>query len=104
LDIFVLHSYREGAPRAILEASASGLPTIGSDAIGVRELVIDGVTGYLTPLHDIAAIKSKIILLAENRELRQKMGRAARVQIGEKYSLTNATTAQLEMYQLSNIL
>ena len=99
LDVFILHSYREGAPRAILEASAVGLPTIGSDAIGVRELVIDGKTGYLTKLHDVEAIVQSIYNLYQDRELRRRMGRIARIEIGEKYSLKNASAAQLQMYK-----
>jgi len=97
-DIFVLHSYREGAPRAILEASACCLPTVGADAIGVRELVIDNVTGFLTPLRDAKRLQEAIIRLADDRELRQTFGRAALEKIAEPYSLTNSTKAQLEMY------
>lgn len=98
-DIFVLHSYREGAPRAILEASACGLPTVGADAIGVRELVIDGVTGYLTPLKDVASIVVALEKLIEDPSLREKMGSEARKLIAEPYSLTNSSDAQMEMYR-----
>ena len=97
-DIFVLHSYREGAPRAILEASASGLPTIGSDAIGVRELVRDQVTGFLTPLHNVEALADKIEILVLDADLRKRMGHAARRLIAEPLSLERATDAQMKMY------
>ena len=98
-DIFVLHSYREGAPRAILEASASGLPTVGADAIGVRELVRHNVTGYLTPLQDVKALADAVEGLVHDTDLRHKMGRNARRMIAEPLSLANASAAQLAMYQ-----
>ena len=97
-DIFVLHSYREGAPRAILEASASSLPTIGSDAIGVRELVRNQVTGFLTPLHDVEALTDKLEILIFDADLRKRMGHAARRLIAEPLSLEHATDAQMKMY------
>ena len=43
-DILFLHSYREGGPRVIIEAAASEIPTVGSDAIGVRDLIINNKT------------------------------------------------------------
>lgn len=104
LDIFVLHSYREGAPRAILEASATSIPTVGSDAIGVRELIVDGVTGFITPLHDVGAMKDRILKLAADPILRRELGAAARARIGEKYSLEKATAAQLAMYETSGVI
>ncbi|MEM7242918.1 MAG: glycosyltransferase family 4 protein [Pseudomonadota bacterium] len=101
-DIFVLHSYREGAPRAILEAAASALPTIGSDAIGVRELVRDQVTGFLTPLHDTDALADKLEVLIRDADLRHRMGQAARRLIAEPLSLAHATDAQMKMYTDAN--
>jgi N,N'-diacetylbacillosaminyl-diphospho-undecaprenol alpha-1,3-N-acetylgalactosaminyltransferase len=98
-DIFVLHSYREGAPRAILEASALELPTVGADAIGVRELIEDGVTGYLTPLKEVEPIADAICKLIDDPVLRRKMGKAARKNIAEPYSLTKSSDAQCEMYR-----
>ena len=98
-DIFVLHSYREGAPRAILEASSLCIPTVGANAIGVRELVVDGVTGYLTPLKEVQPIADAIIDLIENPQKRHEMGLAARRMIAEPYSLTKSSDAQMEMYR-----
>ena len=98
-DIFVLHSYREGAPRGILEASASALPTVGADAIGVRELVRDGVTGYLTPLKSTEGLIDGLQKLIDSPEDRRRMGEAARVMIAEEYSLALSSAAQLGMYK-----
>lgn len=97
--VSVLHSYREGAPRAILEASAMALPTIGSDAVGVRELVRPGRTGLITPLKDVAALATAMLRFVDEPEFREACGRAALRGIAEPLSLQNASRAQLEMYE-----
>ena len=99
VDIFVLHSYREGAPRAILEASSLCIPTIGADAIGVRELVVDGETGYLTPLREVEPIFDAIVRLIDDPAERKSMGLKARQMIAEPLSLTRSSDAQMEMYR-----
>ncbi|WP_443197825.1 glycosyltransferase, partial [Pseudoalteromonas sp. GABNS16H] len=48
-DLLLFPSYREGVPRAVMEAAATGLPTIAFDVPGVREVVEEGRTGYLVP-------------------------------------------------------
>ena len=98
-NILLFMSKREGGPRAILEASSTGLPTIGSNCIGVKELVIDGETGFLVQSGDIESIVEKLELYRKKPILLQVHGENARLQIGEKYSLENATKAQLEMYE-----
>jgi glycosyltransferase involved in cell wall biosynthesis len=98
-DIAVLHSYREGAPRAILEASAMKIPTIGSDAIGVRELIVHRETGLLTPLRSIDAVAAAIEELIDDRDLRIRFGNNAFTRIAQPLSLEHATAAQLKMYE-----
>ncbi|MBK7336013.1 MAG: glycosyltransferase family 4 protein [Saprospirales bacterium] len=55
-DVFVLPSYREGMPRAVLEAMAMGKPVITSDAPGCKETVEPGVNGLLSPVGDTEAL------------------------------------------------
>jgi glycosyltransferase involved in cell wall biosynthesis len=55
-DVVVLPSYREGMPRALLEAAAMGRALIGTDVPGCRGIVRDGVTGHLVPARDAAAL------------------------------------------------
>ena len=51
-DFFVLPSWREGVPRSIIEAMASGLPVVTTDIRGCRELVTDDMDGWLVPRRD----------------------------------------------------
>lgn len=71
-------SYREGFPRIILEAMACGRPTIASNVVGNRQAVVDGVTGYLLPVHNIDAFAKKIIELIDDDNELLKLGRQAR--------------------------
>jgi glycosyltransferase involved in cell wall biosynthesis len=78
-DIFVLASRGgEGLPRALLEAAASARPLIVSDVPGNRHFVRHGIEGLLTPAGDVAALAAALRLMASDRELRLRMGQAAR--------------------------
>jgi glycosyltransferase involved in cell wall biosynthesis len=75
-DAFVLSSAVEGLPTVLLEASASGLPCVATAVGGVPEAVVPGVTGYLVPQSDAAALAVAMTRVAG--EDRAAMSRAAR--------------------------
>lgn len=71
-DIVVLPSYREGLPKALIEACAVGRPIVTTNAVGCRECVVEGYNGYLVPIKDsvlLADALRKLILDFEKREL-----------------------------------
>ena len=74
--------YREGTPRALLEAGASGRPIVTTDMPGCRTVVEDGVTGHLVPPRDVAALAAamRAVAGAEPGALRA-MGRAGRAHV-----------------------
>lgn len=59
-DIMVLPSYREGVPRSVIEALAAARPVLGTNIRGTRELVVDGVNGYLVPAGDVDGLAQGI--------------------------------------------
>jgi glycosyltransferase involved in cell wall biosynthesis len=77
MDMFVLPSWREGFPRAAMEAAASGLPVIATDVRGCRQVVDDGVTGLLVPPRDGGALAEAVRALGDDPDRRQRMGEAA---------------------------
>jgi glycosyltransferase involved in cell wall biosynthesis len=77
MDLFVLPSYREGFPRAAMEAAASGLPIVATDVRGCRQVVDDEVTGLLVPVRDAEALTEAIKVLGRDPSLRSTMGKAA---------------------------
>jgi glycosyltransferase involved in cell wall biosynthesis len=77
MDLFVLPSWREGFPRAAMEAAASGLPVVASDVRGCRQVVDHGVTGLLVPVRDGAALADAIRALGDDSDRRAAMATAA---------------------------
>lgn len=75
-DIFVYPSLHEGSALAIYEALASGLPVITTPNSG--SVVRDGVEGFIVPIRDIEALKEKILLLYQNKDIRDQMSLQAR--------------------------
>ena len=77
-DIFVLPTYREGLPRSVIEAMASGLPTVTTDIPACRELVQPGETGILVPPRDAPALGRALAALASDPARRTALGTRAR--------------------------
>lgn len=81
-DCVVLPSYREGTPRTLLEAAAMGRPIITTDAVGCREVVDHGVSGFLCRPRDAADLTEKIErMIALSPEERAEMGRRGREKV-----------------------
>ncbi len=78
IDVIVLSSIYEGMPVALLEAMAYGKPVVATAVGGVPEVVVDGVTGILVPARDPDALASAILTLSRDRQLYERMARAAR--------------------------
>lgn len=98
-DIFCLPSYREGFGQVIIEAGASGVPTVASRIYGITDAVDDGKTGLLFPPGDIAALTQALLELIENQELRQRMGELARKRAIEFFSNEMFTAELLRLYK-----
>jgi len=97
-DCVVLPSYyREGTPRALLEAGACGRPIITTDMPGCRTVVEDGVTGYLVPPRDAGALGAAMTTFAgTDHGARCAMGRASRAHIEAHFDEAIVIRAYLE--------
>lgn len=73
-DVFILPSYTEGLPISILEAMSYRLPVISTPVGGIPEVVRDGENGFLIKPGDKDALHNAIVRLANDEELREKMG------------------------------
>jgi glycosyltransferase involved in cell wall biosynthesis len=85
MDVFVLPSYREGVPRACMEAAAAELPIIATNIRGCREVVRHGETGLLVGVRDVTAIADAVEALFSDRSLAVSMGRRGRKHILENF-------------------
>ncbi|HUA23865.1 MAG TPA: glycosyltransferase family 4 protein [Steroidobacteraceae bacterium] len=97
--LFVLPSFVEGMPMALLEAMSFGLPVIATPVGGVPEILTHGHDGLLVPPGDIAALAAAIARLTSDPELRQRLGRAARDTVGKRFSLDSAVERLLGIYR-----
>lgn len=82
----VLPSYREGMPRALLEAAAMARPVIATDVPGCRDAVEPGCTGYLIPPKDPAALAAAMEdFLHLSPEERARLGQAGRAKVEQEF-------------------
>lgn len=79
-------SQSEGLPLAIVEAMSTGLPVIGHDVRGVRDIVTDGRNGFLVPYEDTEQLVQRTITLVRNRDLYMTLARGARARVEECFS------------------
>jgi glycosyltransferase involved in cell wall biosynthesis len=87
--VHVLASPKEGWGITNLEAAACGTPTVASDSPGLRDSVVDGVTGFLVPHGDVAALAGRLRSLLEDPTLRDRMGKEGRA-FAERFSWERA--------------
>jgi len=87
-DAYVMSSSWEGMPNVLLEASATGLPIVATDVGGNREIVLDGVTGFLVPPRNPEALARAMLRIMDlSDEERKEMGKRARKHIEVKFNL-----------------
>lgn len=99
-DIFVLPSFLEGQPIAILEAMASGLPVVGSAIGAVPDLIRDGVEGMVVEPGDAAELAAALGDLISDRTKRLRMAAAARETAVRHHGLAQLATRLGELYEV----
>lgn len=99
-DLLVFPSYyREGVPRVVMEAAATGLATVAFDVPGVREAVQHGETGYLVADRDVDAMTERVFELLEDRARRLEFGRNASELAKEAFDIRAVQEAYLNVYR-----
>lgn len=96
--IFTLISRYEGLPLSVIEAMRAGLPVIVTDVGGIRELVIDGVTGLICPAGNVEAVTMALERLLRDPDLRAELGRAGRLRYEAMFAEDRSAEAMEPIY------
>lgn len=100
-SVYVLPSlFREGTPRSVLEAMATGRPIITTDVPGCRETVLNGKNGYLVPPGDVNALVQSMISFIEKPDRLSEMGEFSRRIAEEKYDVRKVNREILRALEL----
>ena len=100
-DLFVLPSFNEGISNTILEAMATGLPVMASNAGGNPELIQDGVNGFLVDPENFVQMAEKIMVYIQSPDIRAQHGSQGRKLALEKFSIAAMVRRYEEVYQTS---
>ena len=99
-DVFVLASHSEGRPSVILEAMATAMPIIATDIVGTKELIQSGQNGLLIPDNDDKQLAADLQKLANDKLLRETLGKNAGQFIRQnKLTWSHTTQRHVELYQ-----
>jgi len=98
-DVVVLTSWTEGLPNVVMEASAAGVPVVATDAGGVREVVEDGLSGFVVEPGDVEALAGRLETLLRDGALRASMGRSGRSKMRESFSVGRMVRRFAQIYR-----
>jgi L-malate glycosyltransferase len=98
-DICCLTSESEGFSNSILEYMAAGKPVVATDVGGAAEAIVENETGFLVASNDHEALADRLIILLNNRDEAERMGRRARNVAAEKFSPTVRRDKTLRLYR-----
>lgn len=99
MDVFVLPTWREGFPNAVLEAAATGIPVVTTESTGARDSIVPEVTGLLIPPGYPDAICEAVLKIIRDPRRRRRMGRAARAWVEEHYLESRVLGLTVAYYQ-----
>ena len=98
VDVFAMPSRREGLPLAAAEAMAASLPVVGTDVVGLAEIIRHEQTGLVVPSEAPRALADAIERLAGDPKLREQMGSAALTRVREFFTIEKMLAAHERLY------
>ncbi len=98
IDIFVLPSLFEAFPRSLIEAMGAGKPVVVTNVGGCFEAVEDNVSGYVVPPKNSTALADRIYMLGEDKNLRLKVGNAAKIRAKNTFSIRQNVKLTEKLY------
>lgn len=97
--VYVVPSLFEGTPQTLMEAMATGLPSVVTATCGMKDVIKDGVNGLHVPLRDPPALAAALGRVLSDRELRERLGRQAHADVCANYTWELVAEPVREIYQ-----
>ena len=94
-----LPSWREGLPRALLEAAACARPLVATDVPGCREICIADETGLVVPAQDAEALAAALLRMLDDAALAARCALAARAKVEREFTLARIADQTLALYR-----
>jgi glycosyltransferase involved in cell wall biosynthesis len=98
-DAMVLPSANEGTPVTVIEALAAGRPVVATRVGGVPDVVHEGEHGFLVEPGDVDALADRLVTLARDPELRERLGAAGRERVLPRYAVDRLVDDMDRLYR-----
>jgi glycosyltransferase involved in cell wall biosynthesis len=98
MDCLAHLSYREALSRALPQALAAGKPVVAYDFDGANEVCLENETGFVVPTGDTTAAAQRLLQLAGDSALREKLGRRGQTFVRENFSIGKMVADQYDVY------
>jgi len=98
--VFVLPSYHEGLPRAVIEAMAIGRPIITTDAPGCRDTVVNSFNGYIVEKKNVSQLVNKMEFFIKHPDQIEVMGRNSRELVVEKFDVIKVNKTMMDAMEI----
>ena len=99
MDIICLTSKNEGTPVSLIEAQAANIPVVTTDVGGVRDIVLDGDTGFIVPINDKEIYVEKLMELIESEKIREKMSQNGWTFVRDKFHYGTLVQNMEQLYR-----
>lgn len=100
MDILCLTSDNEGTPVSLIEAQAGNLPVVTTDVGGVRDIVLNGETGWIVPKNNVSEFSEKLLLLIEDDVERNRLSQNGWDFVREKFHYTTLISNMERFYKV----
>lgn len=99
MDLVAHLSLREGLPRALAQALAGARPVVAYDSDGAREVCLENETGFLLQPGDLAGLRKRLLQLAQDRALRERLGRHGQQFVRERFGVERMVDSLYQLYR-----
>lgn len=99
MDLFIIPSIEDNQPNTVVEAMSCGLPSVGFNSTGIKDLISARYTGQLADLEDVNDLATKIDSLLEDQKTLEKMGANARKMAENQFDIKKQAIKYIDLYQ-----